>query len=89
MQPHNFNQRLSMDIYFITPAGELCPEGCFPYACDCGPMCYTFLRPAFDVWYHNTQYPALPPKRLSDELERRMLEAGRDTDCRRPLSGCA
>ena len=50
--------------------GEPVPEGWFLYDCECGVMCYTFIRPAFDVWYFNKHNPDLPPKDLGDELEK-------------------
>jgi hypothetical protein len=71
-QPGKFGERWWMDIHFTELApGEEVPEGWFLYECECGTMGYTFIRPAFDVWYHNKRFPDLPPKKLRDELERK------------------
>jgi hypothetical protein len=69
--PLDVGERWWMDIHFTALApGEPVPEGWFLYECECGTMCYTFIRPAFDVWYFNKHNPDLPPKDLGEELER-------------------
>jgi hypothetical protein len=75
--PRDFGERWWIDIHFTALApGEEVPEGWFRFECVCGTMAYTFIRTAFDVWYHNKHYPDLPPKKLRDELEKKLDPGG-------------
>jgi hypothetical protein len=76
--PGEYGERHWLDIHFTElESGEPCPEGWFLHECPCGTMCYTFLRPAFDVWYENQHRPpGAPPKTLREALEKKWEDGG-------------
>ena len=81
LQPPDFGESHWMDIHFAPLApGEEPPEGFFLFECGCGTMCYTFLRPAFDLWHDNLvrKRVGLPPLdlKLSEYIEKKWNERG-------------
>ena len=80
---NDYNVKCWFTVYFHAPPigpETPCPEGYFRVNCKCGPMCYTLMREAFDVWYRNRVRAelGLSPLKLKDVIEEPPREPGGD-----------